>query len=250
MSLDLQVIFSCDHKVIDEPYTIDHTDRRSVRIPFPITSNPITIKVNGYPVPPDHLIYGYKVVPDERSVEPNRLSKVLFRRDLPAIDDIIELTYHSPRIYCRKCFGTNLVFDYDYSKDGDLITVIDSSKLQQDGLKGIITDLGSNPFHTWAGTELKALVGAKASNDGFIIGAIKQSVQKALRQLKNLQLQQSDYQKVSDGETLSSIDTIEVVRDQYDPTLFNINISLISASGGTAVISQSLRLSGLIINNI
>lgn len=254
MSSDLKVLVECDHQVTDERMYLDAADYRTIRFSYPIANNNVSVRVNGYLIDPLHKLYGFaskdaqgksviNLYPDELSVEPKK-KKLVFNRVL-GLDDLIELSYTSPLGYCRKCFGTSLVYDYQVKANGSGYSEVTGiSKLRQDCLKAILTSRGSNVFHSWVGTTVDALVGNKLrASDLF---DIQQDIGNSLNNLKRLQINQSSYQKVSNEELLQSIDSVLVSRDEYDPTLILINVQVTSASGQEVAISQAFKSTGTI----
>lgn len=252
MSEDLKVLIECDHRVLDERFFIDERDFRTAFFSYPLANSKLVVRINGYLIDPLNSIHGYgkindqggvviNLVVDETSVAPRR-QKLIF--NIPqAADDIIEISYTSPAAYCQKCFGTGLVYDYQVKPDGSGFTKVTGvSKLRQDCLKAILTVRESNPFHVWAGTSIESLVGEKYSE--ITIFELKREIGTVLSNLRNMQIRQSGYQKVTPDELLSTIDNISVVRDAFDPTLLLIEVDVTSNSGQSVSITQAFRSTG------
>ncbi len=116
-------------------------------------------------------------------------------------------------------------------KNGDLQKVVDTEKLIQDILKICLTTAGSNPVHPWYGSHIsKTLVGSVLDNP-MLVQIAKSQLNSALENLKNLQnLQLKSFQRMSAEEQIASIMDISVQRNQLDPRLFDIRISVVSKS--------------------
>jgi hypothetical protein len=257
LSEDLKVLIECDHRVSDESLSLDIRDFQTVRFPYPIANSDIKVRVNGYLVSGSSILNGpfsyarldangqaqVNIFVNEESIAPVT-QKLVFNRPLKS-DNLIEISYTSPLGYCRKCFGTGLSYDYQVLDDGTgFKKVTGLSKLQQDCLKAILTVRGSNIFHTWAGTSVESTIGEKFNP--LVILDLKQEIGSVLSNLKRAQIEQSDYQEVTDDELLDTVDSISVALADYDPTLLLIEIDITSASGRTLAITQAFKSTGSI----
>lgn len=252
MSEDLKILIECDHRVVDERMSIDAIDGKTVRFAYPLANSNLSVRINGYLIEPLNRRYGFATVnaqgqevlnffTNELSVEP-KTQKLVFNKTLNQ-DDIIQISYTAPLGYCRKCFGTSLVYDYQEKENGSgFYTVSGISKLRQDCLKAVSTIKGSNAFHAWVGTTLDSLVGNKYNQS--LLFDLKQDIGTTLNNLKRLQVAQSTYQKVSSDELLQTIDSIILEVSTYDPTLLLIEIQITSASGQSIAISQAFKSTG------
>lgn len=254
LSEDLKVLIECDHSVVDERISVDIRDCKTIRFPYPLSNRQVTVRINGYLIDPLNPLFGYatrdvngnivlNVYDDEASVAP-KTQKLVFNRPISP-DDIVEVSYSSPLAYCRKCFGTSLVFDYEVLSDGTgFRKVTGLSKLRQDCLKAVLTVSESNIFHPWAGTSIESLIGEKYSDVTLI--DIKREIGSTLNGLKNLQISQATYQQLSSDEVLLSIDSISLYKSEYDPTIILIEIDITSGSGQQLSISQAFKSTGSI----
>lgn len=167
-------------------------------------------------------------------------------------DAIFSVTYPVAPYLCLRCRTTEVENDFRFDAQGAALMVEDENLLYQSCLKMILTDLGSNLYHTWYGSSLVSLIGGKVLG-GTAIG-IKQSVSQALTALQNLQNAQAKYQRVTAKERLFSVDNIAVARSATDPTTFLIEvevrnyasdpvtISIVYAAPGTFALPGSNRL--------
>lgn len=261
MSDDLVCSVACDHRVIDQILVIN-PDGQTARFPVPIDSSSVSIRINGYLV--DNLITDLSQVPqvgpvplgsvtinllstftisDDLDTKSPILQKVTFDHLILAPDDIVEVSYTVVPAYCPKCFGTGQLYDYAYHPDGQVKLVSRLGKLEQDALKAILTNLTSNPFHPWIGTNLGDYVGEKL-NIGFISAAAKATIGNALGVMKNTQNTQGQYQTLTPQEVLKRVVSISVTQDTIDPTEFLIEVVLQSQSGDLVSIAQSVQTTG------
>ncbi len=113
--------------------------------------------------------------------------------------------------------------------NGDLQTVTDSEKLIQDILKICLTTAGTNPLHPWYGSFIsRSLVGNPAQTS-MLAQIAKSQLTTALNNLKQLQsIQLKSFQRVSADEQISAIVDISVIQNQIDPTLFNVEVQVLS----------------------
>ncbi len=139
-------------------------------------------------------------------------------------------------------------FDLKISK-GDLVilngrlqTVVDSEKLIQDILKMCLTTAGSNPIHPWYGSFISRTIIGNPNYSSILVQIGKSQLTTALNNLKELQdLQVKSYQRVSADEQISAIRDISIYRDEVDPRLYNVQVSVISK--GLKPITTAFRIS-------
>ena len=113
--------------------------------------------------------------------------------------------------------------------NGDLKTVVDSEKLIQDILKLALTTAGSNPIHPWYGSFISRTLVGNPNYSSVLVQIAKSQLTTALQNLKDLQdLQIKSFQRVSADEQISAILDISVIRNQIDPRLFSIQVSVLS----------------------
>ena len=131
---------------------------------------------------------------------PNRL--IVFDAPLPSGTDFVEINYTTVRQMCRRCGGTGVESDWRYDVDGDIITVADEDLLIQELLKDFFTTIGSNPFHTWYGTNLLDTIGKKLTTGGFVQNLIVSDIYQAFNRWQQIKQQQEQNvgQTVTDKE--------------------------------------------------
>jgi phage baseplate assembly protein W len=127
---------------------------------------------------------------------------------------------------------------------GKLQTVTDGEKLLQDILKMCLTTAGTNPVHPWYGSFLSRTIIGNSLNASVLVQIGKSQLNTCLENLKKLQdLQVKSLQKVSADEQISAISDISIIRNEINPTLYDIRISVLTK--GFKTINASFRLSAL-----
>jgi hypothetical protein len=118
--------------------------------------------------------------------------------------------------------------DIKISADGTIDTVSGNSKLRQDIIKILLTEIGDNRFHPKYGSYIGALqIGHYA--DGKLVSLdLEGSARKAIRNLMALQRAQGKRQKLTPGEIIIDILKVSVSRDEVDPRLYNIFVSVLT----------------------
>lgn len=241
MSFDLQVEQVCSHLVIDEVLTLE-SDLRTIRPLRPIANAQVELKINGFLVEdPSDRNSGFVLVRDVNSVDPTARI-LMFRRLRRATDEFYEVSYYTRSSECRRCMGLRVEYDYRYTLDGDLITVEDEEKLIQEVKKIVTTQITSNIFHTWYGTSIPSLIGAKISNAGFIRTKIMNEIRQALERYASIQKQQARLQTVTAKERFVRVLQINVDQDPIEPTAFNISLAFSNQFRETIVSDMSIRL--------
>ena len=123
-----------------------------------------------------------------------------------------------------KILNGDLVID----TDADLAIVENSDKLIQDVLKMLMTPLGSNIFFNWYGSILAGTMIGSPFDGNFIASMAQNQIQSSLETIQNLQKEQATKQIVSPSELLAAIKSVNVVRNQIDPTFFTISLALLT----------------------
>lgn len=200
----------------------------------------IVVKVNGIVVTPLNLnaeqglvVLGFK--PEKTDV----VSVTYHCRKDGVAADLISISYQVNVNKCRKCKRTSQVNDYDYDKLGELITVVDEQKLLQDVLKFTIAVKGTNKANPWWGTILSSYVGTARSSE-YYKPRFKSEVIDAGEKIKDLQIQQTQYQIVSDKEFFSHFEAMTVEQSDYDPNFYEINALVVSQAATAIEMNTSL----------
>ena len=130
---------------------------------------------------------------------------------------------------CLRCGGSWVENDYRYGIDGQSIMIENEDLLYQACLKILLTDIGSNPYHTWYGTRIMSRIGSKAVSGVSML--ISEDVRNALARYQSQQVEQGKYQQVTLKEQLYSILNVQVVPHKQDQTTFLIDVTIRNASG-------------------
>jgi hypothetical protein len=118
--------------------------------------------------------------------------------------------------------------DIKISSSGSIQTVSGNSKLKQDIVKILLTDLGDNKFHPKYGSHVGALQIGHYADSKLMSLDIETSARNALKNLVALQRSQARRQALSPGEIIVDILNVMVKRDDVDPRLYNILVSVLT----------------------
>lgn len=141
---------------------------------------------------------------------------------------ILKVTYTVPPSRCLRCGGSYVENDYRLDESGQAILIQDENLLYQAALKILLTEKGSNPYHTWYGTQLKSRIGSKAISG--VAALISEDVRKALARMQSLQEEQAKYQQVTLKERLYAVKAVQVYPHAQDPTTYMIDVTVQNAS--------------------
>ncbi len=140
-------------------------------------------------------------------------------------------------------------YDLKIGPKGDLViengliqTVTDNDKLVQDIIKILLTDLGENKFHPNYGSKVGALEIGSVPDQDLLKQDLTASAETAIRKLMQLQRTQAQKQFLTPGETIIDILDVSVDRDQIDPRLYNIFISVVTPRKVTHIDSITVRV--------
>ena len=118
--------------------------------------------------------------------------------------------------------------DIKIDKTGEVSVVTSNSKLRQDIIKILLTETGDNKFHPDYGSEVGSLKIGSTSDARLVEADLNTSANKALRNLMALQRSQSRRQQLSPGEVIVQILDVSVVKDELDPRMYNIFVSVLT----------------------
>jgi hypothetical protein len=144
--------------------------------------------------------------------------------------DRISIDYPTDQKYNSRYSGNTSIADYFVNKLGYYDKVINEYKLMQDLKKIIVTARESDPVALWYGTNFASFIGTKQLPE-YIKTRITSEIVEALSRLKSAQIQQKEYQIVTDEEFLNYIYSIETTRDEIDPTYYRSRVVVVSQSG-------------------
>lgn len=238
MSFDLHLATTCDHLVFRE-LALMESDRRTIRLDKPLAAASLSLYATGNPLPKSV----YSIVYDPVSVDPNQLRMIYFNQRWQSPNDYFEVTYRTYKQYCAKCSGLGALDDISFTVKGALREARDERLLLQNLEKWTITEIRSNPFHSFVGTSLVSLLGERITDLAFLNSKIIQEINTTLSKYSDLQDQYKlTGRPMTDGETLQSVDNIEVVQDENDPTILHVTVTVKAASGKSVDYEQYLKV--------
>lgn len=118
--------------------------------------------------------------------------------------------------------------DIAINSDGTLGTVTGTAKIRQDIIKILLTRLGDNKFHPFYGSKIGSIEVGNIPDPDLIDSDLRTSAEEAILKLISLQKQQEKVQFIGPEERILSIKYIDVARDEIDPRLYNIFISVVT----------------------
>lgn len=133
--------------------------------------------------------------------------------------------------------------DIAISRDGRLDVVTGNSKLKQDIIKIMLTDLGENKYHPSYGSATGALQVGSVLDAEMMSLDLSASAEQAVRKIMSMQRSQSRRQFLSPSEVILDVANVSVERDQVDPRLYNIFISVITEQLDNITENVTVRIS-------
>lgn len=242
MSIDLKIQNKCDDVINWERRSLG-PDRRRINLSYPVASvSSLRLRINNVIKKPN--TYSVATVRDPLSEVPT--THILLREPNRLYNPIIEVRYVTIRTYCPKCAGLRYIDDIAYGPDQDAVTVSDELLLIQTLEKHIVTELESNPYHTWVGTTLHELVKTKITDIQLITSRIKDDINKAVSDLKKVQAQyQRTNRPVTRGELFGQLLEVDVRRDSQEPTTIHAIVRFTAQSGKVLEYEQLLEFTEL-----
>lgn len=130
--------------------------------------------------------------------------------------------------------------DIVIGQDGGLTTVFDNAKLRQDVIKILLTKLGENKFHPSYGSEVGVINIGHIPDQELLELDLQASVRDAVNKLIALQRSQSRKQFLTPGERIISLLGVSAQRDEVDPRLYSIFLTI--QTGALTSISESITI--------
>lgn len=178
------------------------------------------------------LLKGTQGLPDQ----------VVFSRPLQTQTSLIKAHYKTHQDYCPRCQSTLVENDTRLQDTGDIKTVRGYDLLYQICLKAILTEVGSNPYFPAYGSSVMNSIGEKALTG--VEYRIQESVRRALQVVQNVQAQQCRSQIVTAEEKLAEIKMVRGTRDPNDPTVINVEVTVVSASRTPVKLTMTFTVPG------
>lgn len=138
------------------------------------------------------------------------------------------MDYQTSKVYCRRCDATGVENDVRFGETGDILKVYDHDLLYQRVAKVCLTEIGTNPFHAWYGSNAQKLIGKKSTTNVTML--LRESVYRALENIKEAQRLQSQAQLLTLEERLADILSVEANYIGNDVTSVLVSVVVRSAS--------------------
>jgi phage baseplate assembly protein W len=185
---------------------------------------------------------GWSLVNNNLTLTPSR--QIVFDTPLRADLNYLEVSYTTIRNECRRCGGLGVENDWRYGVTGDVTTVQDEILLLQEIQKIIYTVLGTNPFHTWYGTQIIESIGSKITIGGVLQNRITSDIHTAFNRWQSIKKQQEDTvgQFVSDEEYPFQLQSVTLEQSQQDPTVIFVTVVIVNRSFKTIEFVRGLRI--------
>jgi hypothetical protein len=185
----------------------------------------------------------YDIILDPRQLSINAYKMIYFKSNWKSPADTFEISYGTLLTTCPKCGGNGSLDDISYNSLGGLAINRDENLLLQNLEKFTITESGSNIFHFYIGTNLVPLLGQKIYDIGLIRTRVTQEIMSSLDRFKELQQKYAaSGRKMSQGETLETVNNILVTQDAKDATILRVDVEATAASGQQLTYSQLLKV--------
>ena len=175
--------------------------------------------------------------------EENDVVEISYWYESDFVPDRISVDYYVNSTYCDKCSSYYDLIDYTINKLGTYDKVFDENKLIQDLKKITRTILGSDPVATWYGTEFEKIIGMKSFPEITKTKILNQIVT-ALSKLKSAQIQQEEYQTVTDNEFLDYIESTNVQQSISDPSLYTADIKVVTQAASIVPVTETVQTRG------
>lgn len=126
-----------------------------------------------------------------------------------------------PAELCPRCYGKNYYIDLAFDFRGEIVTASNSIKLQQDLIKILLDEKGSDLFYPNWGNESYMFIGQK--NTLITKSRLEVAIRRTLDHLKTIQEHDASVNNaVTADEVLQSIDNISI--EATSPTQWNVTI--------------------------
>jgi len=212
--------------------------------PLQTLPNSVVVTINGTRNFPDYVdpLHGFVYLRTAPAITDVVLISYFYKNSVTP--DIITTEYQTGINTCPKCNAKGYVDDIEYDPSGDLIIVENEEKLIQDVAKIVSTIKGSNTEHAWYGTSLESLIGYSLL-PSFVKSQISVEIQNAVRDLKDLQVKQTEYQDVTAREFINSIRNLAITQNTSDPSYWQVQADIITQARTNAEFTESIQFESL-----
>jgi hypothetical protein len=214
------------------------SDRRSLRTSQPIAASNVEVFASNDKIPSSN----YSLIFDPETINVQQPRMISLNQKWDSLEDYFEVNYNTLSNTCPKCVGLKTLDDISYDVKGNLYTLRNENLLLQNLEKFTITRVRSNPFHTFIGTGLVQMLGTKFTDSAYMSTKITQEISTSLSVLKDLQDQyQFSGRTMTAGESLDTVDNVQISTDQNDPTILRADVTASAKSGKPVSYTQFLR---------
>jgi phage baseplate assembly protein W len=147
--------------------------------------------------------------------------KVFFKEE-EYFKGVVDISYLTEKRFCRRCVSTGVENDFRFNTKGEIETIQDHNLLYQSLSKMLLTEITSNPYHNWYGSNAMTLIGRKVS--ASVVQSLRGSVRDALTTFKSVQDRQASIQSMSLKERLRRVVGIDVSTIGEDETSYLVSI--------------------------
>jgi len=190
------------------------------------------------------LVPGWTLVGDPTTLEDRPTRLVIFDEPLRSGSDFVEISYVTIREECRRCGGVGVEHDWRYDRNGKIIELRDEALLIQELQKDFYTIQGSNPLHTWYGTQLIESIGKKMAAGGFTQNIITADLYQAFNRWQSIKRQQEENvgQTVTDREFPFRLLSVVLEQSTQDPTVVFVTCTVQNRSSEPIQLTRGLQL--------
>ena len=190
------------------------------------------------------LVPGWTLISDPNTLEDRPTRLIVFDDPLASDSDFVEVSYVTVREECRRCGGIGVKNDWRYASNGQTIVIRNESLLMQELQKIFYTIQGSNPFHTWYGTQLIDAIGKKLAPNGFTQNLIVSNLYQAFSRWQSIKRQQEENvpQFVSDEEFPFRLLSVNLETSTDDPTIIFITATIQNRSMKPIQLTRGLKI--------
>lgn len=171
---------------------------------------------------------------------------LLFSKELSP-EGLLDISYTTLKEFCRRCNSTGIENDVRWGDQGEMGILQGTDLLYQNVAKSVLTELGSNPYHSFYGSNALSLVGRKV-NSGTAM-SLRESVRDCLSKLISTQTLQKQIQELSAEEKILGVESVTVEQIEGDPTSLLCNITVRSGAGRPVSVNVIFSVPGSISLN-
>lgn len=168
---------------------------------------------------------------------------LLFSKTLSP-EGLLEISYTTPKEFCRRCNSTGVENDVRWDDGGSVGLVQGTDLLYQNVAKTVLTELGSNPYHKYYGSNALTLLGRKV-NSGTAM-SLRDSVTQSLSKLVEVQRLQKQVQPLSPEELILGVESVRVEQIGDDVTSLLCNVVVRSGANRPVSVNVIFAVPGSI----